>query len=94
MYREESWSEGLYFDNHEKYECLSCWQSFIIGKNLLKASNRKTPICPYCGSIYTDSDVGSDDSELPELSDDLGCLGIYFHPQYSEKMKLLSNMGR
>jgi len=76
MFRKDYWLKGYYIDNHEKYECLSCKNEFIIGSNILRTSNRKTPICPYCGSIHTDSIVYTDDDELEELSNELGCLGI------------------
>lgn len=64
-------------DHHDKYECLECGNSFIIGRKMMEIANRNLPICPYCGNDLTESTVGTDDERLKELADELGCLGIY-----------------
>lgn len=77
MFREDTWSKGFYIDNHDKYLCLECGNSFIIGRKLMEMAGRKLPICPYCGSGLTENTAGTDDERLEELADELGCLGIY-----------------
>lgn len=77
MFRNNTWAKGFYIDNHDKYECLDCNKSFIIGKELLKRANKQKPICPYCGSTITELVSCTEDDMLEELANDLGCLGIY-----------------
>lgn len=57
MFREDTWSKGFYIDNHDKYLCLECGNSFIIGRKLMEMAGRNLPICPYCGSNYIESTV-------------------------------------
>ena len=78
MYREKTWNKDFYLDNLEKYECLECGSEFIIGRNKLKMVNRKTAICPYCGSKNTDSSVYLDDEEMAEIAGELGCVAIAY----------------
>lgn len=77
MFRQDTWSDGFCIDNHDKYECLDCQKTFIIGRELLNKANQKTPICPYCGSKITELVSCTEDDMLEELASDLGCLGIY-----------------
>lgn len=77
MFRKDTWLEGFYIDNHDKCECLVCGKQFIVGRELLKRANKKTPICPYCGSKITECVSGTETDMLEELASDLGCLGIY-----------------
>ena len=77
MYRANTWSKGFYIDNHDKFYCLDCEKEFIVGRELLKRSNRETPICPYCGNAITELISWTEDDMLEELQSDLGCLGIY-----------------
>lgn len=77
MWRQSYWQEGHYIDNHEKYNCLECGKDFIVGKKLLESCQPDYPICPYCGSKYVEGIVGTDEEQLEELADFMGCLGIY-----------------
>lgn len=77
MYREDTWANGFYIDNHDKYQCLNCDKTFIVGRELLKRANLKNPHCPYCESEMTQLVSCTEDDMLQELHSDLGCLGIY-----------------
>lgn len=77
MFRQDTWSDGFYIDNHDKYQCLDCNCQFIVGNELLKRAKQKTPICPYYGRKITELISCTEDDMLDELASDLGCLGIY-----------------
>lgn len=32
MFRKDTWVAGYYMDHHDKYECLECENSFIVGR--------------------------------------------------------------
>jgi len=51
------------------------------------------PICPYCGSINTDSNVYLDDDEMAEIADDLGCMAISYHMEHTVETGFLYNTG-
>ena len=85
MFRSDTWAKGFYIDNHDKYECLDCNKTFIVGKELLKRANKETPICPYCGSHITELVSETEDDMLEELASDLGCLGIYIDDEATVK---------
>lgn len=75
MYRQDSWADGFYQDNLEKYECNSCNKTFIVGRELLKQSKLKEPFCPYCKASGAEWRSGTEDEQLEELG--LGCIGLY-----------------
>lgn len=77
MWRKPYWKKGYYIDNHEKYNCLDCGKDFIVGKELLKSCRHGYPVCPYCGSDIVEDIAGTDDEQLEELADIMGCLWIY-----------------
>lgn len=77
MWRQPYWAEGHYIDNHEKYNCLECGKDFIVGKKFLENCLPGYPICPYCGSKYVKNTVRTDEIQLEEFADFIGCLGIY-----------------
>lgn len=77
MYHGESWADGFYIDNHKKYKCLDCEKEFIIGEKLLEECPPNYPVCPYCGQNNVECTVWTEDEELPQLANDLGCLAIY-----------------
>lgn len=74
MYREDSWQEGHYIDNHVKFECSDCRKQFIVGEKLLDGH---FPTCPYCGEVCEELVGWTHDEDLEWLSNDMGCLGIY-----------------
>jgi hypothetical protein len=75
MYREDSWQEGFYIDNHVKFECSDCRKQFIVGEKLLEG---RLPHCPYCGEVCGELVGWTKDEDLERLSGDIGCLAIYF----------------
>lgn len=77
MWRSSNWAEGFYIDIHEKYHCFLCSKDFIAGKELMKSSSKGAPFCPYCGHGGAEVVVSTEEDQLEELADDLGCLGIY-----------------
>lgn len=81
MYREESWDNGHYIDNHVKYECVSCNNEFIVGEEILKRIGAERPKCPYCGASerMVNKVAWTEDDRLEELASDMGCLAIYIH---------------
>lgn len=68
--------EGHYIDNHKKYECWDCGRHFIVGEKSLEDCPPEFPICPYCGQRNVECVVWTEDSQLPELDDYMGCLAI------------------
>lgn len=76
MYRSEEWVDGIYTDNHRKYQCMGCNKQFILGEELLKSCGPKYPICPYCGFQHVELQAWMEDDQLEELSSDMGCLAI------------------
>lgn len=76
MYREESWMEGHYIDNHKKYECQECGRQFIVGEELEKDCLPGFPVCPYCLQDNVECVVWTEDDQLAELQADMGCLAI------------------
>lgn len=74
MYREDSWQEGFYIDNHVKFECSGCHKQFIVGEKLLEGH---LPTCPYCGEVCEERVAWVVGIDLGRLSGDIGCLGIY-----------------
>ncbi|MDU7031186.1 MAG: hypothetical protein E6357_26365 [Clostridiales bacterium] len=77
MYRNENWAEGYYIENHEKYECNDCGKTFIVGVESLSDCPPGYPMCPYCGQHNVERIVWTDDENLEELADGMGCLAIY-----------------
>lgn len=77
MFSKSYWKKGYYLDNHVKYNCFECSKDFIIGKRLLEGCSSGYPICPYCGSRYIEAIVETDEDQLEEIADCMGCLGIY-----------------
>lgn len=77
MYREESWSEGFYVDNHKKYKCKDCGREFICGEKLLDNCPPGFPVCPYCGQDSVECVAWTDDDKLQQIASDMGCLAIY-----------------
>lgn len=76
MYREESWFEGHYIDNHKKYKCNNCGKQFIVGEKLIENCRKGFPICPYCGQNLLECIAWTEDGQLQELAFDMGCLAI------------------
>ena len=76
VYRESGWMEGHYIDNHKKYECHDCGKHFIIGEKLSEDCPPGFPVCPYYGQGNVKCVVWTDDSQLAELDDYMGCLAI------------------
>lgn len=79
MFRSETWAEGVYIDNHYKYECLDCGREFIIGEKLVEDCPPGFPCCPYCGQSNVERTVWTDDEMLEELADEMGCLAISYN---------------
>lgn len=77
MYRESSWTEGHYIDNHQKYECNDCGKHFIIGEKLTEDCHPGFPVCPYCGQSNVERVVWTEDAQLYDLAAEMGCLAIY-----------------
>lgn len=77
MYRESTWADGFYIDNHQKYRCVYCGKEFIVGEKLLSDCSSGFPICPYCGQANTECIACTENDQLPELESDMGCLAIY-----------------
>lgn len=77
MWRSPNWAEGHYIDIHTKYSCLDCGKDFIVGEKLLENCQPGYLVCPYCGSKYVEDVVGTEEDQLEELADFMGCLGIY-----------------
>lgn len=77
MWRSPNWAEGHYIDIHTKYNCLDCGKDFIVGEKLLENCPPGYPVCSYCGSKYVEDMVGTEEDQLEELADFMGCLGIY-----------------
>lgn len=78
MFRKNTWEQGVYIDNHKKYECRDCNKQFIVGEESLKDCKDQSPICPYCGSGIVECTVWTLDEDLEELEDDMGCLAIKY----------------
>lgn len=78
MYRDDSWSEGFYVDNHKKFECRNCNKEFIVGEKLLEDCPPGFPVCPYCGQADTECTVWTKDDQLECLGSDMGCLAIHY----------------
>lgn len=78
MFRRDTWEQGVYIDNHKKYECGDCHKQFIVGDESFKDCGNKSPICPYCGSWLTECTVWTLDEDLEELEDEMGCLAIRY----------------
>lgn len=76
MYRDSGWMEGHYIDNHKKYECRDCGKQFIVGEKLIEDCPPGFLVCPYCGQCNVECVVWTEDSQLEELGDYMGCLAI------------------
>lgn len=76
MYRNNGWGIGHYIVNHEKHECLDCGKHFIVGKELLVDCSEGFPICPYCGKNHVECVAWTEDRQLEELDNNMGCLAI------------------
>lgn len=64
LYREDSWEDGFYICNMDKYKCEVCGKEFIVGKELCQERS----ICPYCKSGDTHWMSGTEDDLLEELA--------------------------
>lgn len=69
--------EGYYAQNLEKEECKTCCKEFIVGyedKISQKSSNLH---CPFCGSKNTCWSSRTEDKDIEEIEEILGCLHLY-----------------
>ena len=77
MYRDSTWEEGFFIDNHDKYVCRDCGKQFIIGRNMSEGCPAGFPVCPYCGQPNIECTVWTEDNELEALESDMGCLVLH-----------------
>lgn len=88
MYREKSWLDGYYIDNHKRFECSDCDKAFIVGEKLLEDCPPGYPVCPYCGKSNIDCMAWTEDDELEELASEMGCLAIYMYDKNESKQQM------